>query len=103
VTFLEKIGGEKNGPIRPGGLLITAWLLLLLSIGCGATYNYFAIKYLEMKAGSLGSSLTDSSQLVHSPGLLYGAMLLTFWFGAVLLTIAAVLRLRRPAAAVAAT
>jgi len=101
VTFLEKIGGEKSGPMRPGGLLIAAWSFLLFSIGCGATYNYFAIKYLEMRAGSLGGSAVDASPLVHSPGLVYGVMLATFWIGAVLLTIGAVLRLRRSPAAVA--
>jgi hypothetical protein len=79
VAFKEKVLGEKAGA-RVSGLLASAWLVLLISIGAGALYNYFGI-------GIVDHYVTGREISFHSD-ITYGVMLVTFFAGATLLVLA---------------
>jgi hypothetical protein len=78
-AFREKILGEKGGG-RFSGLLVSSWLLLLISIGAGAFYTYLGIRIVDYY-------ITGEPYWLHAD-IMYATMMVTFFAGAALLVIA---------------
>ncbi|PWU09917.1 MAG: hypothetical protein C5B51_05335 [Terriglobia bacterium] len=93
ITFLHEIVGvPKDERVMPGPVLIGAWICFLLAILAGATYEYFAVKFLEWKAGVPRSHRNIDEWLIQHPWLMYGVMLGGFYLGTFLFTVAAIQR-----------
>lgn len=89
IVFSEKVLGDKV-PIDATENLIWTWVLFLISIGCGMFYQYFAVKFLENKhAGGYVHIKFYPRFLVDSPGIIYGAMMLFFLLGGIMLVFTA--------------
>lgn len=86
ILFREKVLHEIN-KIRVTVPLASCWIVLLLSIGAGALYQYRAVKYLDRFSPSPGS-ITVFDRLVKLD-VLYAVMLITFFLGALLFVVAA--------------
>ena len=82
VTFREKVLGQE-GPLEPGLIIISSWIMFLLAIGTGAFYQYLAVKKLESISGFESPSWVHK-RLRNNPGYFYGAMLLSFFAGVIL-------------------
>ncbi len=94
VAFSEKLSGahalkEKNYA------LVSSWILFLLAIGFGAFYQYCAIKLLDSRTDNPGSSGLVPAVFLRSPGKIYAAMMFSFFGGAVLFVVHALIRLRK--------
>ena len=83
IVFREKVLGEEGG-MRVGILLVLSWVSYLLSIAASAFYQYLAIKFLDSVSDHPGITQCFES-LVREPGGVYGAMLVFFFLGSVLL------------------
>src|SRR5882724_6486776 len=82
ITFREKLG--LGGPPRgwPLAILIGSWASLLVAAGCGALYQYLAIKNFEVtKRGKDVVHFEWLRPLADEPGVVYGVMLVAFAFG----------------------
>ena len=93
VIFREKILGFKESA-NIGWLLIGAWLAFLCSIGFGILYEYLAIHFLSLK---LKLSLEPTILPIYfekNPGVIYGAMTIFFFLGAVLLLLSGLISIR---------
>ncbi len=91
ITFIEKVF---KPPITYDLFLIGSWIAFLIAIGFGAYYQYLAVKVLE------GVSLTGSAKIIlpswlKDPSVIYFIMMVTFYLGIVLFTIAAIKRVGR--------
>ena len=83
IIFREKVLGEK-GPMSVGILLLASWVCFLLTIGASAFYQYLAIKFLDT-ISEHAARIRYFANLVRSPGKVYGAMLVFFFLGSILL------------------
>lgn len=93
ITFLHEIVGiAKDAKVPTDRWLIISWIFLLITILCGAFYQYLAVKFLERKFGS-GYSFPLFSRLQTSPGWCYGAMLASFYGGCFCFAISAIRRI----------
>lgn len=92
ITFIEKVLGE-IAPIERDFLLIASWAAFLFAVGSGAFYQYLAVKYLDSISDDPGAKGIFPKRLIQDPGKIYGMMILAFYAGAILFTIAAVKRM----------
>jgi hypothetical protein len=96
ITFLQEVVGiPKDQKVQPGGLLISAWICFLMVILAGAAYEYFAVKFLEWKSGVARNHRNPLEPLIRHPWPMYALMLLGFYAGSSLFTLAAIERLQR--------
>jgi hypothetical protein len=86
VTFHQQVLGE-SGRVKMDGALLASWGAFVLAIGCGAFYQYLAIKYLDARTESAGKPGPIPERLRENPGIVFGAMLVLFFAGAALLTV----------------
>jgi hypothetical protein len=94
VTFIREILGVAEGrPIRPGDFLVASWVCFLVAIGGGVTYQFYAVKYLELNS-RVRTRRGWPQYLVRQPWPLYLLMLLAFYSGAVLFTLEAITTFR---------
>jgi hypothetical protein len=94
VTFLHEILGVPQGQKVPTDwLLMLSWIFFLAAILAGASFQYFASKFIEWKSGVARHHRSWPEQLVRHPWLMYGVMLITFYLGAITFTAAAIRRL----------
>jgi hypothetical protein len=93
VTFLHEIVGiPKEKPVNPGPLLTAAWICFLVTILAGTTCQYFGAKFLEWKSGVPRHHRSIPASIIQHPWPMYGLMLVGFYLGAILFTIAAIER-----------
>jgi hypothetical protein len=93
ITFIEKV-------IKPQGslgitddiFLILSWLAFLISIGFGAFYQYLAVKYLEFNSISGGAEIKFPKWLTDREKI-YLIMIMSFYLGAILFIVSAILRM----------
>ena len=89
VTFSKQILGQ-SAPIVAGGALKATWLLLLLSIGAGLLYQYYAGKYMEVRYAPGGPTFLPWPKVIADyPGAAYGFMVISFYIGMVVFTLSA--------------
>src|SRR6266542_2170849 len=94
ITFLREIVGvPKDQKVNPGGVLIASWISFLLVILAGASYEYLAAKFLEWKSGVRRSHRSIFEWMIRHPWPMYGVMLIGFYAGVLLFTIAAIIRM----------
>jgi hypothetical protein len=67
----------------PPLVLLLAWILLLLAVAAGCLYQYLAIHLLDAYCAHPGSPGLFRPFIRHA-GYAYGAMMVTFYVGAVL-------------------
>ena len=95
VTFLREIVGiPKDQSLPMDEWLIASWICFLVAVIFGATYQYFAVKFLEWKSGVERTHGNLSEWLIQHPWPFYGVMLGAFYLRAVLFTIFAIGRLK---------
>ncbi len=95
VTFIhEVVGVEKDRPISLDWPRIISWLCFLISIGAGVSYQYFAVKFLEVKSQIRRHHKSYPKFLIEHPWPMYSIMLVTFYGGAVFFTVGAIKRLQ---------
>ena len=95
ITFIREVVGVKEGDsIPPDWSLVTSWLCFLISIGAGVSYQYYAVKYLELKSELRREHQGFPTFLVQHPWPMYLIMLITFYAGAIFFTVAAIIRLK---------
>ena len=93
VTFLHEIVGiPREQPVKPGALLISAWICFLVAILAGTTSQYFGAKFLEWKSGVPRRHRSIPTWIIQHPWPMYGLMLVGFYSGAILFTVAAIQR-----------
>jgi hypothetical protein len=92
ITFLEKVIGERRR-MRVDWTLLLSWLAYLVAIGSGAAYQYLAVKRLALDTGLPDAPGLIPTPLIDAPGRVFGVMLVAFYAGALLLTVAAARRL----------
>ena len=93
ITFLHEIAGvPKDSPVKPGPMLTAAWICFLLTILAGATCQYFGAKFLEWKSGVPRHHRSIPKEIIQHPWPVYGLMLVAFYLGAILFTVAAIQR-----------
>ena len=96
VTFVrEVVGVAKGSPIPLDWSLVVSWLCLLIAIGAGVSYQYFAVKFLEWKSDLIRKHKSYPKLLIEHPWPLYLVMLITFYAGAVFFTVGAIGRFTR--------
>ena len=91
VAFKEKVLGQ-HGKTRPTILLASSWFCLLTTIGAAAWYQYVAVKLIAVNLQAVAERIEPwdvplGFPLTHGwlwPGLAYGAMVISFFLGAVL-------------------
>jgi hypothetical protein len=89
ITFYRQfLGKNPNDKIELDTWLIFSWIFLLLSIGLGLLYQYFAIKRVETRVEKLKPRYLDKY-----PGRVYAALLVTFYLGVLFFVISACNRL----------
>jgi len=96
ITFVRDVLGLKaDQPVPRDGLLIAAWILLLIAAGAGGYYQYLGVKFLEWKSGlgALRSHPAWPELLIHHPWPVYLLMLASFYAGMGLFAASAVRRL----------
>ena len=94
ITFLhEVLGIPKEQRVQTDWWLILSWVSLLVTVITGAFYQYLAVKFLEWKSGLPRTHRNWFSGLIHHPWSVYGAMLISFYLGAILFLVAAIRRL----------
>jgi hypothetical protein len=97
VTFLHDIVGvPKDQPVNPGPVLVAAWICFLVAILAGTTSQYFGAKFLEWKSGVPRRHRSIPRWIIQHPWPMYGLMLIGFYSGAILFTVAAIQRFPRP-------
>src|SRR5262245_28216296 len=69
--------------VVPPPTLVTAWVLLLASVAAGCLYQYLAIHLLDSLSANPGAPGLLAPWIPRA-GTAYGAMMLTFYLGAVL-------------------
>lgn len=95
VTFVKDIVGTKCGDrFSLDGFLLTSWVCFLVAIGAGVSYQYLAVKFLEIKSGVTRHHAPRPEWLIKHPWPIYGMMLVAFYAGAAFFTIGAIIRLR---------
>jgi hypothetical protein len=82
ILFKEKILGEKKG-LKVEVYLIVSWFLSLLTIGLSAFYQYLAVKFLDSVSDFPGK-IHYFRSLIKAPGIIYAAMLVSFFSAAAL-------------------
>jgi hypothetical protein len=87
IAFREKVIGASPGT-RVSSLLVTSWFVYLVTIGASALYQYFAVKFLDSISPHPGR-IRYFEDLVRSPGLIYGVMVVCFFVASALLILAA--------------
>lgn len=93
ITFQHEIVGVATGKqIATEPWLISSWVFFLITILCGAFYQYLAVKFLEKKFAA-AYTFPLFRWLEESPGLCYGAMLASFYAGCVCFAISAIGRI----------
>lgn len=87
IIFSEDVLGVQ-APIKATDCLIATWILFLLAIFFGALYQYFAIKFLEVKHASGYLLLKLYPKFLYKyPGIMFGCMMVSFIAGGILLII----------------
>jgi hypothetical protein len=85
ITFYKQLLGKSDDePFELDCFLVTSWAALLLSIGFGLFYQYFAIKRVETRIENLTARYFDSK-----PGIIYFLMALCFYIGILFFVISA--------------
>jgi len=92
ITFLEKVMGQRQR-MPVDWALVLSWLSYLIAIGSGAAYQWLAVKSVTHYAGLPDSPGFIPMKLIEGPGLVFGIMLVAFYAGALMLTVAAAKRL----------
>jgi len=91
ITFLHEIvGTPKDQTVHPGPWLTAAWICFLVTILAGTTCQYFGAKFLEWKPGVPRHHRSIPRWIIRHPWPMYGLMLVGFYFGAILFTVAAI-------------
>ena len=67
----------------PSVVLLAAWILLLISVAAGCLYQYLAIHLLDSLSKDSGAPGV-LARCIPKAGVAYGAMMITFYVGAVL-------------------
>lgn len=91
VAFKEKILGQHHKKSVSLALAIS-WLFFLLTIGLSAFYQYIAVKFLDTELDPT-VVVKYFVSFVEQPGHIYGAMLITFFIGAILLVFSSIIDL----------
>jgi len=74
---------EWPSDLVPPLVLLVAWILLLLAVAAGCLYQYLAIHLLDSLSIDPGAP-GPLKPFIHRAGYFYGAMMVTFYAGAVL-------------------
>jgi len=92
VTFLHEIGGvPRDRPVKPGWIFIAAWICFLVAILAGTTSQYLGAKSLEWKSRvRRHHRAIIPLWIIQHPWPMYGLMLIGFYAGAILFTVAAI-------------
>ncbi len=69
--------------LTPPVVLLAAWFLLLISVAAGCLYQYLAIHLLDSLSKDPGAPGV-LARCIPKAGVVYGAMMITFYVGAVL-------------------
>jgi hypothetical protein len=95
ITFLrDLLGIEKDKPMPLDWFVKASWISLLIAVGAGVYYQYFAVKYLENLSDLINPRHRSwPKALVDHPWPIYLIMMIAFYAGAVLLTISAFRRM----------
>jgi hypothetical protein len=88
IVFYEKIVGAKPGS-AVNRMMVTSWLFYLLTIASSASYQYFAVRFLDSISCSPGRRIEYLQVFIDSPGLIYGAMMCFFLLASTFLVVAA--------------
>lgn len=100
ISFMEKLILNEDEKIPLNWLIVSSWVLWLLSILIGVLYQYVAIKYLEIFEDDHDFLVYDRTWkkiipdfLTDNPYILYGSMMLCFYLGTIFFTITAIINL----------
>ncbi|GAB5394494.1 MAG: hypothetical protein Altm1KO_40120 [Alteromonas macleodii] len=85
VAFKEKILGQTQKK-SVSLLLASSWLFFLITIALSAFYQYIAVKFLDKELDPT-VVVKYFVSFVNEPGHVYGAMLITFFLGSILLVL----------------
>ena len=97
VTFVHDVLGIAKGEKVPTDLwLVFSWICFLAAILSGAFYQYLETKFVEWKSAVARHHQSWPKLLIEHPWPVYGAMLITFYLGAICFTVAAIRQLYRP-------
>lgn len=95
ITFIhEVVGVEKGKPISLDWSLMVSWICFLIAIGAGVSYQYFAVKFLEMKSQLHRHHRSYPKFLIEHPWPMYSIMLVAFYAGAICFTVGAIKRFK---------
>jgi len=90
----EVLGVAEDQAIEASGSLIATWLFFLGAVVAGVTYQYLAVRFLELKAEVPVHHRVDwPLSLRSNPWILYAIMMLAFYLGAAFFTLTAILGL----------
>lgn len=93
ITFIrEVVGVEKGQPISLDWSLLVSWICFLIAIGAGVSYQYFAVKFLEVKSQLPRHHQSYPKFLIEHPWPMYSIMLVTFYAGVIFFTVGAIKR-----------
>jgi len=81
VAFRKYLYGDRALP-RVGWSTVICWVLLLVSIGSNALYQYAAVHFLDAMSGYPGKPFLPA-WLVGNPGRVYGVMVVSFYLSTV--------------------
>jgi hypothetical protein len=100
VAFIRGLSGSNNLPMEP--LFFVTWVCWLIAILAGVTYQYSAVKYLEILEShhdflyfKRDWRIYVPESLPHSPYRIYGLMMGSFYLGTILFTVAAIIEMVR--------
>jgi len=92
IVFARQIFAVKTDERVPvDWFLLLIWSPFLLATGLGLLYQYLAVKFLS--ANFWKEDWDKSFWLVRDPGYVFGAIMIAFFFGAILFVVRAYLRL----------
>jgi hypothetical protein len=94
IIFKEKILGV-SGCVRTSAYLVGTWAAFLLSVGTSVLYQWMAVRWIIALRNDPNTSNLPAYPIGWlSPHLIYGAMVTTFYAGALLFVISAARELR---------
>jgi hypothetical protein len=98
VALIRGLSGSDSLPMEP--LFVVTWVCWLISILAGVTYQYSAVKYLEILEHHYGFLYFKRDwktyvpeSLPNNPYRIYGVMMGSFYLGTILFTIAAIIEM----------
>lgn len=92
VAFAREVLGVQEGePMPLDWSLVATWISFLVSTIAAATYQYFAVRFLEGRSGAPVHHKLDWPRFLRdNPYLVYALMMFSFYLGAVFFTVSAV-------------